>query len=131
MNLTTQPARKVQINITSLIDVLFLLLIFFMISSTFVEQPGMKLDLPQAETSEIMEVKNLVLTIDADELLTLNKALITIEDLGEALQAGIAEFADATLILKADETVSHGMVVRVMDVAKKNGIKKLVIGTRQ
>ena len=102
-----------------------------MISSTFVEQPGMKLDLPQAETSEIMEVKNLVLTIDADELLTLNKALITIEDLGEALQAGIAEFADATLILKADETVSHGMVVRVMDVAKKNGIKKLVIGTRQ
>ena len=131
MNLTTKTARKVQINITSLIDVLFLLLIFFMISSTFVEQPGMKLDLPHAETSEVTEVKNLVLTIDADELLTLNKALITIEDLEQALQAGIAENADATLILKADETVSHGMVVQVMDVAKKSGVKKLVIGTRQ
>ena len=102
-----------------------------MISSTFVEQPGMKLDLPHAETSEITEVKDLVLAITADEVLTLNGALITLEDLEQALQAGIAENADATLILKADEIVTHGMVVQVMDIAKKSGVKKLVIGTRQ
>ena len=63
MQFHEKKRRKVIINITSLIDVLFLLLIFFMVSSTFVEQPGMKLELPESKSSSTEKIKELILEI--------------------------------------------------------------------
>ena len=63
MQFREKTKKRVSINITSLIDVLFLLLIFFMVSSTFLEQPGMKLDLPKTSTHEITRQKSFTLFI--------------------------------------------------------------------
>ena len=65
MQFNPKKKRRVLINITSLIDVMFLLLIFFMVTSTFLDQPGMKLELPSAESAEVARVEKLVLYISS------------------------------------------------------------------
>ena len=81
MQLQTRPGRKVAINITSLIDVIFMLLLFFMITSTFLEQPGIKLELPTAKTSTHAEPQEYVLTIDKKGELFLNRLPVTLAGL--------------------------------------------------
>ncbi|HLG41497.1 MAG TPA: biopolymer transporter ExbD [Chitinophagaceae bacterium] len=130
MQFKTKQKRKAFINITSLIDVLFLLLIFFMISSTFLEQPGIKLELPQAQSSEVVQQKDFTLFIDKNGSMFLNEEKIELKELEKGLKAVLPDMKDGALILKADQDASHGSVVRVMDVAKRSGVKKLVIGTR-
>jgi biopolymer transport protein ExbD len=122
--------RRVLINITSLIDVMFLLLIFFMVTSTFLEQPGMKLELPSAESAEVARVEKLVLYISSDEEVVFNDQPVSLDDLEETMLAALSEIEDRTLVLNADKSVQHGTVIRVMDIAKKLGLEKLVIGIK-
>ena len=121
---------RVLINITSLIDVLFLLLIFLMVSSTFLEQPGIQLELPQAKSAVLVEQKEFTLFVNKDGHIFLNDSEIGIDDLESKLKSAIPEMKDGSLILKADKNVNYGLVVRVMDGVKNSGVKKLIIGTR-
>ena len=123
--------RKVFINITSLIDVLFLLLIFFMVSSTFLEKPGMDLELPDADTAVLKEVKDIVLQIDRDAQFFMNGEQVEQNALPELFLEQHKINPGVSLILRADRRVSHGLVVSIMDLAKKTGIKKLVIATSE
>ena len=130
MQFKKKQKRKPMINITSLIDVMFLLLIFFMVSSTFLEQPGIKLELPHAQSAAIVEQKDYTLFVDKDGKMFLNLDEVNTENLEAKLKAVLPDMEDGALILKADQDVSHGIVVRVMDIAKRSGVKKLVIGTK-
>jgi biopolymer transport protein ExbD len=129
MNISDKPKRKVQINITSLIDVLFILLIFFLVTSTFLEQPGMKLELPKAKSANVEKVENMVVYIDADHQIFLNDKPVAIDRLENQLKEAIAENEDPTLVLRADKSVPHGLVVTTMDLAKQVGFKRLVVAT--
>jgi len=91
----------------------------------------MKLDLPKAETSQTTEMKEMVLAVNPDNTITLDGSPIDLISLQQTLEERIEADAEATLILRADETVTHGTVVEVMDVAKKSGIVKLIIATRE
>ncbi|MFQ5825172.1 MAG: ExbD/TolR family protein [bacterium] len=130
MQFSIKSKRKALINITSLIDVLFLLLIFFMVSSTFLEQPGIKLELPKAQSAVITEQKDYTLFVDKEGNMFLNQDEVTTENLGEKLKLALPDMKEGALILKADQDVTHGIVVRVMDIAKQSGVKKLIIGTK-
>jgi len=118
-----------RLDVAPMADVVFLLLIFFMLSTSFVVQPGIQIKLPKAVTSEIQLKKDLILTITAENILFLNEELVTLDELGEALQAAFAQRKDRILIIKADQEVKHGMVVQAMDIAKMNGADRLVIAT--
>ena len=130
MQFSVKRKKKVLINITSLIDVLFLLLIFFMVSSTFLEQPGIKLELPHAQSAVVTEQKDFTLYVDKEGTLFLNKDEVNVENLLAKLKEIVPDMIDGALILKADQDVSHGIVVRIMDVAKQSGVRKLIIGTK-
>lgn len=130
MEFNPKKKRRVLINITSLIDVMFLLLIFFMVTSTFLDQPGMKLELPSAESAEVARVEKLVLYISSDEEVVFNDQPVSLDDLEETMLAALSEIEDRTLVLNADKSVQHGTVIRVMDIAKKLGLEKLVIGIK-
>ena len=130
MQFNPKKKRRVIINITSLIDVMFLLLIFFMVTSTFIDRPGMKLELPSAQSAEVARVEKLVLYIGSDDEVILNDQPVSMDDLEETMRAAMSELEDRTLVLNADKTVQHGTVIRVMDIAKKLGLKKLVIGVK-
>lgn len=130
MQLLEKKRRKVIINITSLIDVLFLLLIFFIMSSTFIEQPGMKLELPESASSTSEKMKELILEMKADGSMVLNNDPIELESIEERFRNAVPALEEKTLIIKADKSVPHGDVVTVMDVAKLSGLDKLVIATK-
>ena len=130
MQFHEKKRRKVTINITSLIDVLFLLLIFFMISSTFVEQPGMKLELPESKSSTTEKIKELILEINSEQSMVLNQEPVTIENLEQKFRDLLPSLEEKSLVLKADKNVSHGTVVKVMDLAKLCGLEKLIIATQ-
>jgi biopolymer transport protein ExbD len=130
MQLSSRPRPKVVINITSLIDVIFMLLLFFMITSTFLEQPGIKLELPAARTSAHAEPQEYVLTVDKKGGMFLNRQALALDGLEAEIRKALPKMKDGALVLKADQDVSHGLVVRVMDLAKRGGVKKLIIGTK-
>lgn len=130
MEFNPKKKRRVLINITSLIDVMFLLLIFFMVTSTFLDQPGMKLELPSAESAEVARVEKLVLYISSDNEVVFNDRPVALDNLEETMRAALSDIEDRTLVLNADKSVQHGTVIRVMDIAKKLGLERLVIGIK-
>ncbi|MBD3309403.1 biopolymer transporter ExbD [candidate division KSB3 bacterium] len=121
-----------QVNVTSLIDVVLLLLIFFMISTTFVTQPGIRVNLPKAQA----KVKNLAqesntIVITADNTIFINRQEIRdAEELRAILRMLHDERQEDLIVVKADESVAHGVVVTIMDIAKTSGFSRIAIATR-
>ncbi|MEZ6157203.1 MAG: biopolymer transporter ExbD [Candidatus Scalinduaceae bacterium] len=117
------------INIAPLIDVLFLLLIFFMVTSTFIEQPNIKLELPSTKHTETSRTEEIVLMLTRDGKLYLKEKLIDTNDLEKVLRRLILDTGEDVLVLKADKFVPYGAVVDVMDVARGAGFKKVIAPT--
>lgn len=130
MNLLDKKKRKIVINVTSLIDVVLLLLIFFMLTSTFTEQPGMKLELPETKGFENQKLKTLEINISSNNEIFINGELADSSELEQKLQNLIPDLEEKSIIIKADRDVSHGKVVRIMDIAKISGIDKIVLATK-
>jgi biopolymer transport protein ExbD len=129
MKLSEKPPRKVGINLTPLIDVLFILIIFFTVSSTFMEQPGIELKLPEAESSQSHTTQKVIVYIDKNKDLFLNDDPVTLENLGESVEALISAQTDKSVVLNADKEVAHGIVIEIMDLLRKRGIYKIVVST--
>ena len=129
MRLQNNKKKKVTLNITSLIDVVLLLLIFFMLTTKFVEQKGMKLDLPQAKSFDSSSSKEIELIIDESGKMMLNGKEIEMDNLVGKLTEILPDYTEKTLVLKADKQLAHGKVVKIMDIARSNGLEKIVIAT--
>ena len=138
MNL--RPGHKedsVEVNLTPLIDVVFLLLIFFMVSTTFDRHAKLKVSLPEASTKATQQQNDpLVLSIDAKGNYFLNERQIVNQQLSTLKQAILktlsetnANIEDVSLVLRADANTQHQSVVRAMDAASQLGLTKLSIAT--
>lgn len=129
MKLLDEHKKKAILNITPLIDVLFILIIFFTVSSTFLEQQGIKLQLPKAQSAETQRTEKAVLFISKDSELFLGDKPVTLAQLPQKVRELMETRPEKTLIISADEKVSHGLVVNVMDIARTNLVERLVIST--
>jgi len=125
MQIRERKRKRPLINITSLIDVMFLLLVFFMVSTTFAEHPAIKLELPSASTAEPSRLESLTLTIDKKGRMFLNGEAVNDGEL-RSLLAAAAGKPDATLVLKADKGVPYGFVIRAMDISRQSGVRRIV-----
>jgi biopolymer transport protein ExbD len=131
MNLLQKPPKKIALNITPLIDVLFILIIFFTVSSTFLEQPGIELKLPDAESSQTYTAQKVIVYVDKSDAVYLNDDLIDVNDLAESIKQKLEEQKDKSVVLRADTEVDHGMIIRIMDLLRKKGIYKIIISTEK
>ena len=129
MQFKDRKRKSLAINITSLIDVMFILIIFFMVSSSFVDQPGMKLELPRIKSQEMARVERLAVFITQDGRIFLNNTPVPLDSLAATLVRVMPNLTEKTLVLKADKAAQHGIIVQIMDIAKRNGLEKIVIGT--
>jgi len=133
MQLQTEQEEEPEINLTSLIDVVFLLLIFFMVSATFERQALLRVELPEAATAEresLPERVELVITETGDYFIGDNMLADQRRDtLRLALSEAFADRPDALLVIRADTLADHGLVVRAMDAASAEGISRLTIAT--
>ncbi|MCM8803854.1 MAG: biopolymer transporter ExbD [Candidatus Omnitrophica bacterium] len=121
---------KGEINLTPLVDVVFQLIIFFMLSSSFIMQPGIKVKLPKAETTDIIKEKEIFIDITEDGTILFKGKKVNLHQLENILKEEIKnKKEDIILIIKGDKETKHGIVVNVMDIARKSGIERIAIGT--
>lgn len=135
MKFQRQQADEINVNLTPLIDVVFLLLIFFMVSTTFTRETQLEVDLPQAENStEVDQQRSLEVVITAEGEYRVNgEGLVNSQarTLRLALTKVSSENYDQPLTISADARTPHQAVVTAMDVAGALGFKRLSITTRE
>jgi len=121
--------EKGNLDIAPLIDVIFLLLIFFMLTSSFIFQPGIKINLPKALTSEVIQRENLVIVVTEDSSIYIDDREITDEELASRIK--IAGKKSKPILIKADSRASLGRVVELWDLCRVEGVQKINIATTQ
>ena len=116
-----------QIDIAPLIDIVFQLLIFFMLTSSFIIQPGIRVNLPRAVTGGIVTEKNLVITVSAENVIYLDDKIVTLDE----LRARLKKFKAKPLLIKSDRRSSLGRIVAIWDLCRDLGIANINIATNQ
>jgi len=121
-----------QVNMVPMIDVVFQLIIYFMVATTFVITPAISLQLPSSATAEPTAVSRLVITVLSREEIYLNKERYTMDTLGERL-AGLSEPEKAqvkSVVLDGDRSISYSLLVEVLDSLRQNGFKAIALRMR-
>lgn len=136
MKLKPHEVEEPEINLTSLIDVVFLLLIFFMVSTTFERTAALRVDLPEASATVPPNDRpeRLELVIDAEGRMWLNENRL-VDSRPETIDAAFQEAAgsdrDLPVILRADADTAHHFVVTAMDVTQRLGFTRMSIATQR
>ncbi|MEO0948400.1 MAG: biopolymer transporter ExbD [Cyanobacteria bacterium J06641_5] len=131
MRLSDKRGRPLAINIVSMIDVIFSILAFFIISSLFLTRSeGLPVNLPKAATAELQRQAQITITIEPDGAIALNRKPVELEQLEAAIQPLLEPDARNILVLNADEKVFHGQVVAVMDRLRRIEGAALAIATQ-
>ena len=118
------------LDMTPLIDMVFLLLIFFVLSSQFVSHKGFKVKLPKAAHAQTQKNESVTVIISKDDRISLGGKEVLLRDLKGALLSALMGARSKSLVIKADEGVSLGLAVKVMDIAKEADADGLVISTQ-
>jgi biopolymer transport protein ExbD len=122
-----------QINVINMVDVFLLLLIFFMMTTTFITQGGIRINLPKAsskESNSAFESNTIIVSADG-KIQFDRKEIRDLQELRSQLLSLNKKRQDDVIIIKADESVAHGIVVKVMDVARTSGFTRIAIATKQ
>ncbi|MCB1686298.1 MAG: biopolymer transporter ExbD [Pseudomonadales bacterium] len=137
MKFARRGRQEATVELTPLIDVVFLLLIFFMVSTTFIRETQLKIDLPEA-AGELQEIEDDVIEITVDRLgdYAVNDRLLVNNDIRTLIRAledaqKHHSGSSSRLIVTADANATHQAVVRAMDAAGKVGISRISITTQQ
>jgi len=119
----------IQLNIAPLIDIVFLLLLFFMLSSNFIRPSGIKITLPAARTAESQPKMDIVVSISGDEIIYLNDRKVDLTNLLDELKEEVKRTQGRKVTIRADENIDLGLAVKVMDIAREAKVESLVIST--
>ncbi len=119
--------EKGMIDLTPMVNVFFLLFIFFVFTSSFIFQPGIKVSLPRAVTGEVVQGEGAAITITRDDRIFLNEREISAEELFSKVK--IISKDKGSLLIKADAGASVGRVVEVWDLCRNEGVSQVSIAT--
>ncbi|MFN3528428.1 MAG: ExbD/TolR family protein [Bacteroidia bacterium] len=125
MNLKTRNTRKVEFSMSSMTDIVFLLLIFFMLTSTLVSPNALKLLLPKS-SGRTLATQSVSVSIDKDLNFYFNKDKVSITELEGRLVSSVSGDEEATVVLNAEKSVPIEEVVKVMGMANKLKIKMIL-----
>lgn len=124
--------RKPYFMIIPMIDIIFFLLVFFMMNSLqTVAQKALAVQLPQAKHAAAPAQLPIVLTLDKDGHITVDNRPVSYDEAAAVMQQHMAENPDAAVVLQADEKTAHGQVVAIMDMLKGAGVHRLAIAAKQ
>ena len=129
-----RPRRKSlyeeqELNMTPLIDCVFLLLIFFMVTTVFKQPYSLQVVLPEAQQGVIVEEKKLVASITQDGRMEINRHLVTLDDLEQVLLREKEGTRSLTLVVRTDQETPHKYLLDLFEIAKRVGIEKIPLAT--
>lgn len=131
MQFRKPPTSQPSIDIAPLVDVVFLLVIFFAVTTTFLETSGLALELPKSSSTATRELEVLTVYLDAEGALALDETPVAdMTDLTAQLREALEDREDKGVVLRADTTVDHGSVVELMDAIRSAGATGLTVAAR-
>jgi biopolymer transport protein ExbD len=131
MRIQRRSSKKARIEIIPMIDTIFFLLVFFMISTLSMSQyRGMPVNLPKAASGQQAPAESAAITIDNQGRLFVDKQPVEKEMLGDLLRQQLADNADLLVVINADDGVEHGRVVEVMDIARGANVARMAIAVK-
>jgi len=130
MEFRTNRKLMVTFSAISLTDIVLLLLIFFLLSSSYVVQPGIKVELPKAVSAETTTEQRVVITVTRKQEIFLNGKRTLLGDLGGEVRKLLAEHPDQVVVIRADQDLTLAKAIQVVDIVKLAGAKRFLIATR-
>jgi len=121
---------RASLDLTPLVDVVLQLILFFMLSSSFVLQPGINIELPKSRVAAPQDKKDLIITIAPDNAIFLNQQQIAIDELEGALVRVKKDYPEGQVLIKPDAHVQTGKLVEVMGICMSGGFEKFGIATQ-
>jgi len=115
-----QRRPGLRMELSPLIDCIFQLLIFFMLSSTFLT-PSIKLTLPTAEADSVSTTDEIMVTLSSDDTIYINKQQVTFETLGPEIRRLLQDSDEKAITIRGDSDINFSAFVRALDIAKQNG----------
>ena len=124
--------KKPEFMIIPMIDIIFFLLVFFMMNSLqTVAQKALAVQLPQAQSASAPAQMPIIMTLDEEGHITIDNKPVSIQESSDIMKRYMQENANAAVVLQADKRTAHGQVVIVMDMLKQAGVKRLSIAAEQ
>jgi len=131
MRIQRRSLKKARIEIIPMIDTIFFLLVFFMISTLSMSQfKGMPVNLPKAASGQQAPAESAAITINKEHQIFLDKQPVEKTSLADRLGGLIAKNPELLVVINADDGVEHGHVVEVMDIARSANVAKMAIAVK-
>jgi biopolymer transport protein ExbD len=121
------PQGAVGINITPLVDMVFILLIFFIATSSFVKETGVEVNRPRARTAVTQEQANILIAVTKNDEIWINKVRVDIRSLRRHVERLHAENPEAAAVIIADRDAHAGIVVQALDQARLGGVENVAV----
>ncbi|MCP4573661.1 MAG: biopolymer transporter ExbD [bacterium] len=129
---TFQPEEDEQeINITPMLDVVFIMLIFFIVTASFVKESGIDVNKPEAATTQAKEKANILIAIDADGDIWIDRRQVDPRAVRANIERLHAENPQGTVVIQADDNARTGVLVQVMDAARLAGVYDVAIAATE
>lgn len=120
-------AEEIELNMTPMLDVVFIMLIFFVVTASFVKESGIEVTRPQAQTAERKEKGNILVAISEDGQIWINRRQVDIRAVRANIERLHAENPQGAVVIQADRDARTGLLVQVMDAARLAGVESVSI----
>lgn len=127
MKFSSRELPLLRFETAAMTDIVFLLLIFFLLSSSFIVQTGIKVDLPAAASPQPQDAARIVLSVTRDGAVFINEQRVQWSRIQTELESLLAESEDKLVVVRGDRELSLGQTVEVMDIARRSGAVRLAI----
>ena len=128
---TREEGGAAAINLTPLIDMVFILLIFFAVNSTFVKFPGVDVEQPVARTATVQQASTILIAVTAAGEVWIDKKKVDVRRLRGVVEQMLVESPDASVVVLSDEDARTGVVVEVIDQARLAGAAKVALAAAE
>ncbi len=122
-----RETEEASVDMTPMLDIVFIMLIFFIVTTSFVKEAGIEINRPKAANATTAKSANIFIAVRANGEVWMDKRVIDVERVGANIEKMLAEQPTDTVVIQADKEAKHGTVVKVMDQIKAAGIDKISI----
>ena len=122
-----QAEEEPGIDLTPMLDVVFIMLIFFIVTSSFIKESGIEVNRPQADSASSQEKGNILIAVTADGQVWLDKQVVDVRSVRAHVERMRQEQPEGVVVVQADQDARTGLVVKVMDQARLAGVQDVVL----
>ena len=123
--------EEATLDMTPMLDIVFIMLIFFIVTTSFIKETGIDPNRPEAETASRSELGNILIAISPSDQIWMNKNPIELQAVRILMEAAHAENPESSVVIVADELASTGIVIDIMDQIRLSGISKVSISAQE